>query len=427
MTPREIFEKAKRFLPGGVSYGLRYIAPCPFYAVRAEGNRLWDTEGEEYLDYWMGHGAVLTGHGDRLVIDAVKDQLQYGAHFGIAHEWEVKWAEQICRMIPSAEMVRPTNSGSEANMYAIRLARAYTGRSAIGKFAGHWHGGYDALHKATNYPYDRPGSLGLTDGTLGDTVVLPFNDLDGVRAAVKGKELASISLEVVMGAAGFLPAEKQFLEGLRALCDEEGIVLIFDEVITGFRFPGGAQAQYGVTPDLTILGKTVGGQYFPAGAFCGRADVMERLDHLKYPAFYERPFHGGTYSGNPIAARAGYTLLCELEKRKDEIYARLDALGERMRNGLVRVFDEQGVAAYVTGAGSLFGVHFTDEKPVDGVTAECTKDLARTKAFFAFMLAHNVFYFSPNVIHAFISAAHTEADIDRFLALTEEFAAGAAR
>ena len=421
MNSRGMFEKAKKCLPGGVTYVFRYIEPYPFYVVKAKGSRLWDMDGSEYTDYWTGHGAILMGHGYAPVIEAVKDQLDYGAHFGFSHEWEVKWSEQICKMIPSSEMVRPTNSGTEANMYVIRLARAYTGRSKIGKFEGHWHGGYDALHKAVSYPFDKPSSLGLTEGVSGDTVILPFNDFDGVRDRIKGENLACIILEPIMGARGFITPENDFLKGLRELCNEKDILLVFDEIITGFRLQGGAQKFYGVKPDLTTLGKIVGGQYFPAGALCGRADIMEKIDQIKYPNFYERSFHGGTYTGNPLVARAGYTLLRELERRRDEIYPYLSKLGKRVRDGLVDIFEGKEVQAYVKGEESMFAIHFTKERPKDGLTAERTKDLSLTKALFTFMLNHNIVYLSPKTAHLFISVSHSREDIETFLSLTEEF------
>ena len=421
MNSRLMFEKAKKYLPGGVTYALRSFEPCPFYVAKANGSRVWDIDGKEYIDYWMGHGAILMGHGYAPVIEAVKDQMDYGAHFGFSHEWEVKWAEQICRMIPSSEMVRPTSSGTEANMYLIRLARAYTGRRKVGKFEGHWHGGYDALHKAVNYPFDKPASLGLTEGVVSDAVILPFNDLGGVRDKIKGENLACIILEPIMGAGGFITPENDFLKGVRELCDEKDILLIFDEVITGFRFPGGAQKFYGVKPDLTTLGKIVGGQYFPAGALCGRADIMEKTDHIKYPNFYERSAHGGTYVGNPLVARAGYTLLKELERREGKIYPYLSKLGKRMRDGVADIFERKGFQAYVTGEASMFAIHFTKERPRDGLTAQRTKDLSLTKALFTFMLSHNIVYLSPTAMFCFISFSHSKEDIDKFLSLTEEF------
>lgn len=422
-TPRskDLFEEAKGVLPGGVTYGLRYFEPYPFYVTRARGSKVWDKDGNEYLDLWMGHAAIITGHAYEPIMKVVEEQLELGIHFGWCNEWEIKWAKAVCGWF-SADMVRPTNSGTEANMYAIRLARACTGRSRVGKFEGGWHGGYDGLHKAVNYPYDKPASLGLTEAVTNDIVALPYNDLDGVERRMGKEELACIIVEPVMGAAGFVPAEKEFLKGLRELCDEKGALLIFDEVITGFRFFKGAQHFYGVKPDLTTLGKAVGGQYFPgAGAFCGRAEFMKELDQIKRERFWERVFHGGTYTGNALTTRAGYTLIKDLEGRADHVYGYLDRLGEKARRGLKEIFDEGGVEAYVTGVGSLFAIHFTKERPINGLTSERTKDVKATKKLFNFMLDRGVAYLSPSKAHFVLALAHTEADIEKFLALMEEF------
>jgi len=421
LKSKELYERAKKILPAGVTYLIRHFDPYPFFVTKAKGSRIWDVDGNEYIDFWMAHGAVVTGHGYEPIMNAIKEQLDYGAHLGWCHEWEIKWAEAVCRWF-DADMVRPTNSGTEANMYAVRLARAYTGRTKVGKMEGGWHGGYDGLHKAVNYPYDKPASLGLTEGATKYIIPLPFNDLDGVRERIKGEDLACIILEPVMGAAGCIPAEREFLKGLRELCDEKGILLIFDEVITGFRFYKGAQHYYGVKPDITTLGKAVGGQFFPgAGAFCGRADIMELLDHIKRPNFWERSFHGGTYVGNALSTRAGYTLITELEKNADKFYPYMERLGDKFRKGLEDVFSRYNFEAYVTGVGSMVGIHFTKERPINGLTAERTKNLELCKKFFSYMLDNKIAYLTPRSPHLFLSIAHTEEEIDKFVSLTEEF------
>ncbi|MEM3031458.1 MAG: aminotransferase class III-fold pyridoxal phosphate-dependent enzyme, partial [Nitrososphaerota archaeon] len=223
---RILHEEALKYLPSGVTYGNRYIDPYPVYLERAEGQFVWDVDGNRFVDLWMGHGALIMGHSYKPVIEEAVEQLKYGAHFGYSHEWEVRWAKQVCEMVPSAKMVRPTNSGTEANMYAVRLARAYTKKSLVGKFEGGWHGGYDALQVGVTYPVDKPSTLGLSENTVRDTVLLPYNNLEETERRVKGKDLACIVVEPVMGAGGFIPAEREFLKGLRKLCDEEGIILI---------------------------------------------------------------------------------------------------------------------------------------------------------------------------------------------------------
>ena len=418
---KKLFEEARKYLPGGVSYAIRFFEPYPFYVSRAEGRRIWDIDGNAYTDYWMGHGALLMGHRYPPVIEAIKDQLNLLPHVGFSHEWEVKLAKQIVEMVESVELVRFTNSGTEAAMYSIRLARAYTGKRLIGKFEGGWHGGYDALHIAVSPPYELPGSLGITEGALKDTVILPYNDLEGVREIVKGLELAAIIVEPVLGAGGFIPSDPEFLKGLRELCDELDALLIFDEVITGFRLsPGGAQKLYRVKPDLTVFGKILGGGEFPAGGFGGKRDVMELLDQLKYRDLHERVFQGGTFAANPITTRAGYTLLRELQRRS-EIYDHINRLGERARNELQRIFDERGSNAHVTGIGSLFTIHFTPVKPRDSKTAQQRRDVSLARSYFKHLLDNGIVAMIQDMQHFFISASHRLEDIDELVRVTEEF------
>ena len=421
LRSRRLFEEAKNYLPGGVSYAIRFFEPYPFYVSRAEGQRIWDIDGNAYTDYWMGHGALLMGHRYSPVIEAIKDQLDLIPHAGFSHEWEVKLAKQVIEMVDSVELIRFTNSGTEAAMYSIRLARAYTGKKLIGKFEGGWHGGYDALHIAVSPPYELPGSLGITDGALKDTVILPYNDLDGVHKIVKKLKLAAIIVEPVLGAGGFIPSDPEFLKGLRELCDEIDALLIFDEVITGFRLsPGGAQKLYGVKPDLTIFGKILGGGEFPAGGFGGRRDVMELLDQLKYRDPHKRGFQGGTFAANPITTRAGYTLLSELQRRS-EIYDYINRLGEKARNELQQIFYERRFNAHVTGIGSLFAIHFTPVKPKDSKTAQQKKDVSLARSYFKHLLDNGIIAMVQDMQHFFISASHKPQDIDTLIDVTQDF------
>jgi len=418
---RELYERAKKHLPGGVSYGLRAIPPYPFYVVKAKGSRLWDVDGNEYIDFWMGHGAVVTGFGYEPVIQAIREQLELGTHFGWCNEWEVRWAEAVTEWF-GMDMVRPTNSGTEANMYAVRLARAYTRRVKVGKFEGGWHGGYEGLHAGVNYPYDKPASLDLTYAPPKDLVLLPYNDLDDVRKKVKGENLAALIVEPVMGVAGCIPAEREFLKGLRELADEEGFLLIFDEVITGFRFFRGAQNYFGVRPDLITTGKTVGGQYFPgAGALVGKAEYMELLDHTKHPHFWERAFHGGTFVGNPLTMRAGYTLIKDLLSKGEGFYSKLYGVGNKLKSMLEEVIEKHGIQSYVTGLGSMVGIHFTKEKPINGLTSERTKNVKACEALFKHMLDNGIVYQSPTKPHLFLSIAHSDEDLIKFINVFEEF------
>ena len=417
-----LFKRARRVLPGGVSYGVRFWEPYPIYVQRASGSRVYDVDGNEYVDFWMGHFAVIMGHGYRPVIEAAKEQLELGSHFGYCHEWEVRYAELVAELSPCVEMFRPTNSGTEANMYAVRLARAYTGRKKVGKMIGGWHGGYDGLHKAVSPPFDKPSSLGIPPEVENNIVTMPYNDLESVSKIVKreANELACITVEPMLGAGGFIPAEREFLKGLRELCTENGIVLIFDEVITGFRLaPGGAQEVYGVVPDLAVFGKILGGGVFPAGGFGGRAEIMELLDISKGRPHYEMSFHGGTYAGNPLTARAGCVLLSEL--KKGYVYEKINRMGERVRKGLEEIFSRHGFNAHVTGMASLFAIHFTREKPRDAETVNRTKNVALTKKYFYYMLRNGMLFLKPDRPIFSISYAHSEEELGKLLELTEAF------
>jgi glutamate-1-semialdehyde 2,1-aminomutase len=416
---RKLFEKAKEYIPGGSAYAIRYFEPYPFYVSKTRGSKIWDIDGNEYVDFWLCHFGAIFGHCYEPVMSAVKEQLESGAHLGWCNEWEVKWAEAVCKWF-RAEKVKPANSGTESNMYAIGLAKAFTGKRKVGKMEGGWHGGFNNLNRAVNYPYDKPAALNLPISD--DVIPLPFNDLEGVINRIRGEELACVIVEPVLGSAGFIPADKDFLKGLREYCDRKSIVLIFDEVITGFRHPNGLQAYYRVQPDLTTMGKTVGGQYFAgAGGICGRADIMGLLDQTKRQNFWERSAHGGTFVGNALTMRAGYVTISELFKRKDEVYEHVGSLGSFAVKGLNRAIEENGVEAYVTGALSLFGLHFTKEKPINGETAERTKDRKLSRALFAFLLDKGVAYLTPNTPHFTVSLAHSKGDVERLVSVVDEF------
>jgi glutamate-1-semialdehyde 2,1-aminomutase len=413
---KALYERARKVLPAGVSYGIRYFEPYPFYTAKAKGSKLYDVDGNEYVDFWLGHTALILGHNPPAVVEAVKRQLENGTHYGTCHELEIALAEQVVKMVSGAEMVRFANSGTEANMYVTRLVRACTGRSKVAKLEGGWHGGYDALHVGVHYPFNIPESAGLTASALQDTILLPFNDLEGVKERLKNEQVASIVIEPVLGAGGGIPAEKEFLKGLREFCDEKGILLIFDEVITGFRLaPGGAQEYYGVTPDITVFGKVLGGG-FPIGAFCGYKKIMERLDaHI-----YERPrysFHGGTFTANPITMTAGFATLKILED--GQLINKLNRLGDGIREQLREVFEANGVDVQVTGAGSIFNTHFTKGEIKDANAA--FKADRKKLVEYNLKLIENGVFFLPTHTGA-LSTAHSEADIEKLLSETEKYA-----
>jgi len=415
---RGLYERAKRVLPAGVSYILRFMEPYPFYTAYARGSKLIDVDGNEYIDFWMGHHALIFGHNPPNVMREVRRQLYKGTHYGTSHELEIALAEQVVKMVPSADMIRFTNSGTEANMYATRLARTYTGRDKIAKFEGGWHGGYDALQKAVKPPFDVPESGGLTQATLKDTVVLPFNNIEEARKTIKRERLAGVFIEPVLGAAGCIPAEEDFLKELRELCSDNGTLLIFDEVITGFRLaPGGAQQFFGVKADVTVLGKVLGGG-FPIGAVAGSREITERMDALRY----ERPkfsFQGGTFCANPVTMIAGLTTLKMLEDGR--LLNQLNERGERLRQQLSEIFDRGKQAVQVTGASSLWHTHFTRENVKDA-DAAARADGKKLVKYHMHLIENGVFFLPTKT--GSLSTAHTKADLEKLLVETEGYFKG---
>ncbi|UCE44227.1 MAG: aspartate aminotransferase family protein [Candidatus Bathyarchaeota archaeon] len=415
---RRLYEKACKVLPAGVSYIIRHFEPYPFYTAEAKGSKLFDVDGNEYIDFWIGHCSLILGHSPPEIMEEVKQQIEKGTQYGTSHELEIALAEQVVGMVPSAEMVRFTNSGTEATMYSIRLARTYTGREKIAKFEGGWHGGYDAVHTAVKPPLDIPESGGLTSGTSKDTLALPYNDIEEVRRRVKNEEMAAIIVEPVIGAGGCIPAEREFLMGLREICSERGTLLIFDEVITGFRLsPGGAQQHYGILPDITILGKILGGG-FPVGAIAGRQEPMQQMDALTY----KRPrfsFHGGTFCANPITMTAGLATLRMLEDGR--LLNELDKHGDYVRGQLSDIFEKCRVNVQVTGVSSLFHTHFTEEEVKD-VHGAFRADRERLLDYHLHLITKGVFFLPGK--NGALSTAHTDEDVNRLLTEAEAYARG---
>ncbi|MEM7335426.1 MAG: aminotransferase class III-fold pyridoxal phosphate-dependent enzyme [Chloroflexota bacterium] len=306
------YEEAKQVFPAGVTHDGRYLQPAPIYVTHAEGSRKWDIDGNEYIDYWVGHGALLLGHNHPQVTQAVSEQLQRGTHYGASHQLEIQWGQWIQKLVPSAEKVRLTSSGTEATMMAIRLARGFTGKKKLIRFSGHFHGWHDTVMMGVSLPYDAPNSVGIPDETLSTVVVLPPNEIEAVERAIQtDPEIGAIILEPGGASNGRIPTKAGFLQDLRDVCTKYGVVLIFDEVISGFRYaPGGAQEYFGVMPDMTTMAKIVAGG-LPGGAVGGRADIMDQLDFTgdKQRDRYGRMSHPGTYNGNPLSATAGMTAL----------------------------------------------------------------------------------------------------------------------
>lgn len=412
---KELYLRAKKVLPAGVSYFIRYFEPYPFYVNWAKGSKLKDVDGNNYTDFWMGHYTHILGHSPQKIVKAVCAQIHHGTHYGVSHELEVALAEKVVKMVPCADMVRFCNSGTEASMYTVRLARTFSEKSKIVKFEGGWHGGYDALHLAVKPPFEIPASNGLSDKLLKDTIIAPFNDLEGAKRKMEGEEIAAVLIEPVLGAGGCIPAEPEFLKGLREFCDDKSILLIFDEIITGFRLaPGGGQEYYGVIPDVAIFGKVMGGG-FPIGAIAGRREIMERMD----PMIFERPkssFQGGTFTGNPITLVAGLEVLKILEDGR--IIHRLNQRGGKLQEDLQEIFSSSEVKARVNHAGSLFCTHFIDEE-VRNVHIVYRAD-RRKLLDFHLKLIENGIFFLPTHSGA-LSTAHSEEEIQELLTESEKF------
>lgn len=409
----KLFKRAKNVMPGGVNHNIRAFKPYPFCTVSANGNVLIDADGNRYVDYWNGHGALILGHNYPSVVQAVKTQVEKSSQYGTLNENEILLAEKIVKMLPSAEMVRFTNSGTEAVMYALRLARAYTGRVKIGKFAGGWHGGFNDVHIGTKPPLNKLPSAGLPRNELKNTVLLPYNDLNGVRRKIRGERLACMIIEPMLG-MGCVPASKDFLHGLKGLCGKIGSLLIFDEVITGFRLArGGAQEYFGIEPDITTIGKIIGGGY-PVGAIAGPSEIMERMDASKYPPS-ELAYQGGTFCGNPVTMAAGLATLRILDDKA--VYDHINGLGARARKGISEVFEGKDVN--VTGLGSTFYVHFKRGE-VKNIEDVFSGDMETLWKYGLFLINHGIFGL-PTHFHN-ISYVHTGEDITKLIEVTRLFA-----
>jgi glutamate-1-semialdehyde 2,1-aminomutase len=407
----ELFAEARRRIPGGVNSPVRAfrgVGGEPFFVERAEGCRIWDADGRELIDYVGTWGPAILGHAPAAVVAAVREAAGRGTSFGIPNPLEVEMAQLICAWVPSVEKVRLVNSGTEATMSCIRLARGFTGRDRVVKFAGCYHGHVDALLvKAGSgaLTLGEPDSAGVPAALAELTLTLPFNDAGALASAFArwGNEIAAVIAEPVPANAGLYLPEPGFLEALRAACDASGALLIFDEVMTGFRLArGGYQELCGIRPDLTAMGKVIGGG-LPVGAFGGRADVMDRLspDGPVYQA--------GTLSGNPLAMAAGLAQLRELDRVDG--WARLEALGARFEAGVREALGRVGRPMAFHRIGSMFCLYFTGG-PVRDLDAAMRADRAAFARYFHRCLERGI-YFAPSQFEAgFLSLAHGEAEID---------------
>ncbi len=409
---RALFERARQIIPGGVNSpvrAFRAVGGQPLFISHGQGAHLFDVDGNEFIDYVGSWGPLILGHAHPQVVEAVTRAAQQGTSFGAPTEAEVRLAELVIEAVPSIEMVRFVNSGTEATMSALRVARAFTRRSKIVKFAGGYHGHADMLLVAAGsgaLTLGTPDSPGVPPGAAAETLVATYNDVDSVRAMFERfpDEIAAVIVEPVAGNMGCVPPEPGFLEGLREVTRSNGALLIFDEVMTGFRVAyGGAQTRYGITPDMTCLGKIVGGG-LPAAAYGGRRDILS----LVAPA--GPVYQAGTLSGNPLATAAGITQLELL--RQPGIYEQLEERSAALERGLREAAEAVGVAIFQTRVGSMFCTFFT-AGPVRDETSAKSSDTRAFATYFSTMLERGV-YLAPSQFEAgFLSLSHTEEDVRR--------------
>jgi glutamate-1-semialdehyde 2,1-aminomutase len=413
-TPQDsgaLFGRAQRVIPGGVNSPVRAfrgVGGSPFFVAHAEGCRITDVDGRTYIDFLGSWGPLILGHAAPVLVEAVGEALARGTSYGAPTQAEVEMAELISRAVPSMEMSRLVSSGTEAAMSAIRLARGATGRDVILKFEGCYHGHADSLlvkAGSGGATFGLPDSQGVPAALAALTATVPYNDLASVERlmAARGREVAAIIVEPVAGNMGVVPPAPGFLQGLRATCDTHGSLLIFDEVITGFRVAyGGAQSLYGVRPDLTCLGKIIGGG-LPVGAYGGARSIMERVAPLG------GVYQAGTLSGNPLAVAAGLATLRALEG--PEVYRRLEESGAKLESGLIDGAKAAGVPLVVNRVGSMLTAFFT-EAPVTDYASAKRSDTARYGRFFHAMLDGGVFLAASQFEAAFVGLAHSASDLD---------------
>ncbi len=414
MKNEKLFKEALQYLPGGVNSPVRAfkaVGGKPIILTKGRKSRVWDADGNEYIDLLASWGALILGHAPKKVVKAVQDEAERGLSFGLTNPHEITLARLVVEMVPSVEKVRFVNSGTEATMSAVRLARGVTGRKLVVKFEGCYHGHYDSLLVSAGSgvaTFGIPGTPGIPEEIAKLTIVLPYNNVDAVREAFEkyGKDIACVIVEPVAGNMGVVIPEKEFLKELRRLTKENGSLLIFDEVITGFRLSkGGAQERFGIEPDITCLGKILGGG-LPVGAYGGRREIMDRV------APEGDIYQAGTLAGNPLAMVAGTETLKEL--RDKEPYPELEAKTKKLAVGVSKILEEKGIPHTINRIASMMTVFFTDKEVKDFETAK-SSDTELFAKFFRALLEEGVLI-PPSQFEAwFLTAAHEDEDIDEAL------------
>lgn len=408
MKSEELFNEAKNYLPGGVDSPVRAYKPYPFFAKHGKGSKLFDVDGNAYIDYCLAYGPLVLGHANYKIMQEVNKQLDMGTAFGVPTEKEIDLAKLVIKKVPCAEMVRFVNSGTEATMSAIRLTRAATGKKKIIKFEGSYHGAHDyVLVKSGSGAVGLPDSPGVPEETTKNTVLIPFNDEKALTELIDKEkdEIAAIIVEPIMGNIGCISPKEGYLKFLRKITEENNIILIFDEVITGFRIAeGGAQEYFDVIPDLVTLGKILGGG-FPMGALAGKKKLMEMI------APSGSVYQAGTFNGNPVSVTAGLAMLKQLDST---FYRELDKKGDIMRSGLNDVLDDNGIDFNVAGLSSMFQIYFTGEDVYDYNSAK-SADTEKFNQYFHKLLQEGIFIPPSQFECCFISLMHNEEDIEKTL------------
>jgi glutamate-1-semialdehyde 2,1-aminomutase len=418
-----LYEESLRVFPSGVTHDVRYVTPFPVFIDRAVGSRKWDVDGNEVICYVMGHGALFMGHAHPDITRAISEQAAKGTHLGANHRLEIEWGRLVQALVPSAEEVRFTSSGTEATLMAVRLARAYTGRDRLLKFDHHFHGWHDAVSGVRAPEAESPASAGVPEGTMANTISVPQGDIGLVQDKLAGGEVAAVILEPTGASWGTLPLQSSFLVDLREVTSRHNTVLIFDEVVTGFRVaPGGTQAHFDVTPDLTTLAKILAGG-MPGGAVCGKRDILSMIEFRDRAWNSEQRIqHPGTFNANPVSAAAGSTMLRMVQTGEHHEHA--NGLNERLIVGMNGALADVGVNGAAYGLASYFhislggdiqaqanGIEWQGEAPPPRTDSKTTAALKRG------MLNHGVDLMGGN--GGFVSGVHGEADIDATIAAFE--------
>jgi len=418
------YRRASKYLPGGTTRTLSYFHPYPLFIQKGAGCKVFDVDGNSRIDFFNNATSLILGHADPAVVKAVEKRVKLGTAFHAPTLYEVEMAQLLCERIPSVERVRFMNSGTEAAMMALRAARAFTGKGKIAKMEGGYHGSSDHAYVSVHpdlrlagsprFPRSLCDSSGISSKTLSEVVVMPFNDVEGAERIVRKEKdnLAGIIVEPMMGAGGIIPAKEEFLKGLRRITRENGILLVFDEVQTLRHSMGGAQALHRVTPDLTVLGKIIGGG-FPIGAVGGKAEIMKVFDSSGGKA---KVPHGGTFNGNPITMTAGLATMKQLTRNS---FTHLAELGDELRRELTSLFDQYGYKARVTGETSFFKIHFTDEEVTDYRSAQKGVNKEEARKIFFYLLNRGVFL--ESTVKGCVSVPMRRSEIHTLLNVMQDY------